>query len=78
MNNINLTAIRVLITTENIPPRGVSGELTHEDAMSKRLRDLLMHSDSPYTDDVEHQKFREIVTTSDWLSKILALPLSER
>ena len=78
MNNINLTAIRVLTTTENNSPRGVSVELTHEDAMSKRLRDLLRHGDSLCTDDVDHRKFQEIVATSNWRSKFLALPLSER
>ena len=78
MNNINLTSIRVLTTTENKPLRGVSGELTHEDAISKRLRDLLKHGDSLCTDDVDHQKFREIVPNSNWCSEFLALPLSER
>ena len=63
MNKINLTAIRVLTTNKNKPPRGVSGELTHEDAISKRLRDLLRQGDSLCTDDVDHRKFQEIVAT---------------
>ena len=52
--------------------------MTHEDAMSKRLWDMLRHGDNLCTDDVDYQKIREIVTTSDWRSKILALPLNER
>ena len=39
---------------------------------------LLMHGDSLCTDDIEHQRYREVVLSPQWQSAILELPLSER
>ena len=39
---------------------------------------LLMHGDSLCTDDVEHQRYREIVLSPEWQSAILQLPITER
>ena len=39
---------------------------------------LLTHGDRLCTDDIEHQKFREIVATAKWRDEFLALPLKER
>ena len=39
---------------------------------------LLMHGDSLCTDDVEHQRFRQIVNSQEWQSEFLSLPVSER
>ena len=39
---------------------------------------LLMHGDSLCTDDVEHQRYREVVLSPEWQESILELPISER
>ena len=39
---------------------------------------LLMHGDSLCTDDVEHQRYREIVLSPEWQSAVLELPITER
>ena len=37
-----------------------------------------MHGDSLCTDDVEHQRYREIVLSPEWQSAVLELPITER
>ena len=39
---------------------------------------LLMHGDSLCTDDVEHQRFREIVLSKQWKKEFLSLNLQDR
>ncbi len=39
---------------------------------------LLMHGDSLCTDDIEHQRYREIVLNPEWQKEILKLSLNER
>ena len=39
---------------------------------------LLMHGDSLCTDDVEHQRYRNVVLSPEWQKSILELPVSER
>lgn len=39
---------------------------------------LLMHGDTLCTDDIEYQKFRDMVRNKDWQQQILAKPLKER
>ncbi len=39
---------------------------------------LLMHGDSLCTDDVAHQRYREIVLSAEWQAMFLQLPSSER
>ena len=39
---------------------------------------LLTHGDSLCTDDIEHQRYREIVLSPKWQAAILELPVSER
>ena len=39
---------------------------------------LLMHGDSLCTDDIEHQRFREIVLSSQWQKAFLSLNLQDR
>ncbi len=60
--------------------REIDGELLADptviDIYGKRI--LLTHGDMLCTDDVEHQKFREIVLTKQWQEPFLSLPLEER
>ena len=60
--------------------REIDGELLEDPTVvniyGKRI--LLTHGDMLCTDDVEHQKFREIVLTKQWQEPFLALPIEER
>ena len=60
--------------------REIDGELLADptviDIYGKRI--LLTHGDMLCTDDVEHQKFREIVLKKKWQEPFLSLPLEER
>lgn len=60
--------------------REIDGELLADptviDIYGKRI--LLTHGDMLCTDDVEHQKFREIVLTKQWQEPFLSLPIEER
>jgi len=56
-------------------------ELISDDALKIRIRNqdvLLMHGDTLCTDDIEYQKFRQMVRSEQWKHDILSRSLEER